>query len=151
MPVKVTVAVLLVLFAVFELLTRFEQMSFRKKYLPFGGLMSGFFGGLSGHQGALRSAFLLKSGLSKEQFLGTGVGVVIACAVDVSRISVYYPYFSLDRMEDQAWLLVVAIASAFLGTFLGNRLVKKVTMRSIQMLVSVMLLGIAIGLAGGLL
>lgn len=149
MPVKVTVAVLLVLFAVFELLPRFEQMSFKKKYLPFGGLMSGFFGGLSGHQGALRSAFLLKSGLSKEQFLGTGV--VIACAVDVSRISVYYPYFSLDRMEDQAWLLIVAIASAFLGTFLGNRLVKKVTMRSIQMLVSLMLLGIAIGLAGGLL
>jgi uncharacterized membrane protein YfcA len=121
MPVKVTVAVLLVLFAVFELLPRFEQMSFKKKY----------------------------RGLSKEQFLGTGV--VIACAVDVSRISVYYPYFSLDKMEDQAWLLAVAIASAFLGTFLGNRLVKKVTMRSIQMLVSVMLLGIAIGLAGGLL
>jgi len=149
MPVKVTVAVLLVLFAVFELLPRFEQMSFKKKYLPFGGLISGFFGGLSGHQGALRSAFLLKSGLSKEQFLGTGV--VIACVVDVSRISVYYPYFSLDRMEGQAWLLAVAIASAFIGTFLGNRLIKKVTMRSIQMLVSVMLLGIAIGLAGGLL
>jgi len=149
MPVKVTVAVLLVLFAVFELLPRFEQMSFKKKYLPFGGLISGFFGGLSGHQGALRSAFLLKSGLSKEQFLGTGV--VIACVVDVSRISVYYPYLSLDRMEGQAWLLAVAIASAFIGTFVGNRLVKKVTMRSIQMLVSVMLLGIAIGLAGGLL
>ena len=71
--------------------------------------------------------------------------------IDSQCISVYYPYFSLYRMEDQAWLLVVAIASAFLGTFLGNRLVKKVTMRSIQMLVSVMLLGIAIGLAGGLL
>ena len=39
--------------------------------------MSGFLGGLSGHQVALRSAFLIKCGLTKESFLGSGI--VIAC------------------------------------------------------------------------
>jgi acyl-CoA reductase-like NAD-dependent aldehyde dehydrogenase len=42
-------------------------------YLPVGGLLSGFFGGLSGHQGALRSVFLLRAGLTKESFIATGV------------------------------------------------------------------------------
>ena len=29
-------------------------LEFDRRYLPLGGLLSGFFGGLSGHQGALR-------------------------------------------------------------------------------------------------
>ena len=33
---------------------------------------SGFFGGLSGMQGALRSAFLARAGLSKEAFVASG-------------------------------------------------------------------------------
>lgn len=45
---------------------------FPPHWLPLGGLLSGFFGGLSGNQGALRSAFLLKAGLSKEAFIATG-------------------------------------------------------------------------------
>lgn len=40
-------------------------------------------------QGALRSAFLIRSGLSKEQFVGTGV--IIAFLIDVSRPGVYVP------------------------------------------------------------
>jgi len=58
---KATIAVLLLFFAIFELLPRFKHFSFDRKYLPLGGILSGFFGGLSGNQGALRSAFLVKS------------------------------------------------------------------------------------------
>jgi hypothetical protein len=47
-----------------------------------GGILSGFFGGLSGIQGAIRSAFLVKSGLKKEAYIATGV--VIACFVDIN-------------------------------------------------------------------
>ena len=64
-PVKLTVAMLLIAFSLFELLPRLQGLAFEKKWLPLGGFLSGFFGGLSGHQGALRSAFLIRSGLTK--------------------------------------------------------------------------------------
>jgi hypothetical protein len=39
------------------------------------------------NQGALRTVFLIRANLSKESFIATGV--VIACIVDVIRLSVY--------------------------------------------------------------
>jgi len=70
-------------FALLELHPRFEKLEFDREYLPFGGLVSGFFGGLSGHQGALRSAFLAKVGISPEGFVGTNA--VIGLLVDLTR------------------------------------------------------------------
>ena len=147
-PVKLVVALLTVLFATGELIPRFEAVSFDKKFLPLGGILSGFFGGLSGNQGALRSPFLLRSGLSREGFIATGV--VIACLVDFTRISVYGSHFYAAGGNENLPLLVAATASAFLGAFLGSRLMKKVTMRAIQLFVSVMLLSIALALGLGL-
>lgn len=149
MPMKLIISVLMIIFALIEILPSFENIAFEKKYLPLGGVMSGFFGGLSGHQGALRSAFLLKSGLSKESFIGTGV--VIACLVDVTRLSVYSAYFATVSIQDNINLLISATAAAFLGTFLGNRLIKKITFRTIQIIVSILLFIIAIGLGMGLI
>lgn len=148
-PVKLIVSILMVFFALLELIPRFEKISFEKKYLPLGGVMSGFFGGLSGHQGALRSAFLIKAGLSKEGFIGTGV--VIACIVDITRISIYSSQLLFTGISDNSILLLAAVISAFIGAFIGNRLVKKITMRVIQIIVSVMLFGIALGLGAGLI
>lgn len=148
-PVKLIVAVLMIFFALIEIVPRFEKASFEKKYLPFGGVLSGFFGGLSGHQGALRSAFLVRSGLSKESFIATGV--VIACMVDISRISVYSSHFSQAGIGTNKFLLFAVIASAFLGTFIGKRLMKNITLRAIQITISIMLFGIAVCLGAGII
>lgn len=149
MPVKLVVALLMVLFAMMEVVPRLEKLSFDRKYLPLGGMLSGFFGGLSGHQGALRSAFLIRCGLSKESFIATGV--VIACLVDVSRIFVYGASLSLLPKGADGLLLAAAVLSAFAGAFIGNRLMKKVTLRGVQITVAVMLLGIAVGLGAGII
>ena len=149
LPVKAVIAVLMILFALIELTPKLEKISFDGRYLPLGGALSGFFGGLSGNQGALRSAFLVRSGLSKESFIATGV--VIACLVDMTRISVYASHFSMAGNLENAPLLIAATGSAFLGAFIGNRLMKKVTMRSVQALVAVMLFGIAVGLGLGII
>jgi len=148
-PVKLVVAFLMVVFALFEVLPALEKTAFDKKYLPLGGLLSGFFGGLSGHQGAMRSAFLLKCGLTKESFVATGV--VVACMVDISRLVGYGTHLSqvIDRTNSP--LLIAAVLSAFLGAFIGNRLLKKITMRAIQIIVSLMLFGIALGLGLGII
>ncbi|MGA2225012.1 MAG: TSUP family transporter [Syntrophobacteraceae bacterium] len=148
-PVKVVIAALLVVFSIVELAPALAKVSFDRKYLPFGGALSGFFGGLSGNQGALRSPFLLKAGLSQAGYIATGV--VIACLVDFTRLSVYGSRFSLPGGTEHLPLLATATASAFLGAFLGARFMKKITMRAIQVLVAVMLLGIALGLGFGLI
>jgi hypothetical protein len=149
MPVKAAVGVLLVLFALLELDADEEGLVFDKRYLPLGGILSGFFGGLSGHQGALRSAFLIKAGLSKESFLGSGV--VIACLVDLARLVVYGASFPAIAMDKHLFLLMAAVTSAFAGTWLGNYLAYNTTIRTIQLIVSAMVIGIAIGLILGMI
>jgi uncharacterized membrane protein YfcA len=149
MLVKLVVACLMVLFALFELLPHWAEISVGKKYLPLGGLLSGFFGGLSGHQGALRSVFLLKAGLSKETFIATGV--VISLLVDIPRIAVYSATLPLLQAGGGLTLLAAAVLAAFSGAFAGNRLLRQVTLRSMQILVALMLLMISVALALGLI
>ena len=147
--VKLIIALLLMFFSLFELAPQLKNLEFNKKYLPFGGLLSGFFGGLSGHQGALRSAFLIRSGLSKERFIATGVA--IACLIDVSRLSVYVQNISQISSEKiDIQLLVFATLSAFLGAYWGNKILKKITISSVQMVVAVALMIFSVFLALGM-
>lgn len=114
-----------------------------------GGVLSGFFGGLAGIQGAFRSAFLIKSGLSKEAFIATGV--IIASLVDITRLSVYASRFTASGLSENVILLVSATAAAILGALSGKMLLKKVTFRAVQLLVAIMLIFISIGLGTGII
>ena len=145
-PVKVVVAFLMIGFAIFEAIPYFRKLEFSRNKLPIGGVLSGFFGGLSGHQGALRSAFLIKCGLTKEAFIATGV--MISSAIDISRISVYFTRFSDIRMEENLTLLGVAILSAFAGAVIGKKLLTKITIDLVHNVVIVMIIimGVLIGL-----
>jgi uncharacterized membrane protein YfcA len=144
--------VLIMLFAVLEFIPSFEKLSFDPKYIPFGGILSGFFGGLSGHQGALRTAFLIRVGLQKEVFIGSMV--VSAVIVDISRLIVYGSTFfakDFEVLKDQGGfeLVIAGTLAAFFGAFMGSRLLKKITMHAIQMTVGTMLLLLAVALGLG--
>ena len=154
-PVKLVIAALMVAFAALELAPRFEKVAFNKKFIPVGGVLSGFFGGLSGHQGALRTAFLIRAGLAKEAFIGTMV--VSAVVVDVSRLIVYGSAVltgspgAVAGSGTGVWGLVAAGSlAAFAGSFVGVRLVKNATMRAIRVLVGALLLLLGIALGTGL-
>lgn len=149
LPAKLVIGLLLLGFALIEIIPRLRDRSFGSQYLPLGGVLSGFFGGLSGMQGALRAAFLARAGLTKEVFVATGV--VIACLIDVSRLGVYSASLAKVGADLDYPLLAAAVLSAFAGTVLGNRYLKKVTMLGIQRVVAAMLFGVALGLVGGLL
>lgn len=149
LPVKLIMGILILIFVFIEILTNSDNYSFKKNHLITGGALSGFFGGLSGHQGALRSAFLSRANLTKEQFIGTGV--VIACIVDITRISVYSAHFSGSGITDNIILLIAATVSAFGGVFIGTKFLKKVTMKTVQAIVSVMLIVIGILLTAGII
>lgn len=146
---KVSVAFLLIFFALFELIPKLKNLQFPKKYLPIGGILSGFFGGLSGHQGALRSAFLTKVGLSKEAFIATGV--IIACLIDVSRMSVYFSNILKVKDSLNLNLIFIATLAAFIGVYFGNKWVKKITITTLQKMVAFMIIIFAIGLGLGII
>jgi uncharacterized membrane protein YfcA len=148
-PLKLVVAILVVVFALLEGHPAFSGLTLPPGYLPVGGVLSGFFGGLSGHQGALRSVFLLRCGLAKEAFISTGV--VIACLVDASRLAVYAEGFPPHLIRDNAGPLMAAMLAALLGSVLGRRLLTRVTMRFVQFLVAALLLLVALGLASGII
>jgi hypothetical protein len=151
LPVGLTMGLLITGFALLDLLPRFEKLAFDRKYLPLGGLISGFFGGLSGLQGALRSAFLIKAGLDKEGFIGTST--VSAVAVDVARLFVYGVTFYTARFEglasDMMGLVSAATLAAFAGAFIGARVMKKVTLRMVQVMVGGTLMALGTGMAIG--
>jgi uncharacterized membrane protein YfcA len=152
-PVKLMIGFLMIGFALFELLPRFRKLEFDRRYLPLGGLLSGFFGGLSGHQGALRSAFLAKSGLSTEGFVGSNA--MIGFLVDLTRISVYVALFAAaggNLADFGGWPLVITGSlAAFCGVLAGKRFLRKVTMKSVQTLVGILLFGVGLALVAGVL
>ena len=152
-PVKLVIGLLMIGFALFELLPRFRDLEFDRRYLPLGGVLSGFFGGLSGHQGALRSAFLAKAGLTTERFVASNAA--IGFLVDLTRISVYVALFTAAGghvSEFSGWPLVITGAiSAFCGVLLGRRFLHKVKMTSVQTLVGVLLFGVGVALVTGIL
>ena len=149
---KLAIGILVIFFSLFDLLPRLQNLSFDRKYLSLGGLLSGFFGGLSGFQGALRSAFLMKVGLEKEAFIGTGT--VAAVIVDVARLAVYgmglYATKFAAIPAGTGSLILAATLAAFVGAFFGARMMKKVTLQAIQVLVGIMLIVVGVGMASGL-
>ncbi len=148
-PVDMILGILIVLFAMMELFPVGGRLGFRNNHWFVGGILSGFFGGLSGHQGALRSVFLSRSGLSREEFIGTGIA--IALLVDIGRLFVYSESF-LGELSGKEWpLLIVAILSAFTGALLGKFAMKKVTWKFMRISIGSLLFLIGLGLISGLL
>lgn len=153
-PAKLVLALLMLFFALFELLPALRDLKFDRKFLIWGGLFSGFFGGLSGHQGALRSAFLVKTGVSTQAFVGTNA--VIGFMVDMARIATYAIMFFIAETTNpigfKQWPLIVAgIMAAFTGVMIGKRAMTKVTMKSIQGVTGFLLLAIALAIGSGII
>ncbi len=146
---KLILAIVMIFFALMELVPYLKKLAFAQQYLSLGGLLSGFFGGLSGHQGALRSAFLVQMGLEKSQYIATGV--VVACMVDLTRLPVYFSRFSSAAILEQWPLLLMATLSAFVGAYLGAKFLKKVTLGFVQALTALMIIGIAVLLGLGVI
>lgn len=148
---KAAIGLLIAIFALLEFWPRFQSLALPSRWIPFGGLLSGFFGGLSGNQGALRSAFLIKAGLSKEAFVATGA--VAAVMVDVVRIGVYGSgTFASYLGQSRALAVPVLTATlfAFLGSYFGKKLLAKATMLSIRLIVAGAMIVIGVGLSIGL-
>ncbi len=147
--IGITIGVLMLVFSLWEIIPYLKNLSFGKNNLIWGGALSGFFGGLSGHQGALRSAFLVRLNLEKEMFIASGIA--IACLVDIARLSIYSTSISKEIISQNYLLLLIAIGSAWIGALLGNKLLKKTTYGFIKWFVFVFMGIIALLIISGIL
>jgi uncharacterized membrane protein YfcA len=133
---EIILGILIISISFMEMFPAIRNLKINIKWAPLGGVISGFFGGLSGHQGLFRSAFLVKSGLSKNSFIATGVG--IAVLVDITRLSVYGSTIFTTSIisSNNFWLpVIISTTSALFGVSLATDLVKKMTIDVIRNMV----------------
>jgi hypothetical protein len=160
-PIQLTMGLLILLFAALELFPLSRKLELGTRWLPLGGMISGFFGGLSGHQGAMRAVFLRRVGLPPTAFAATQAA--IASMVDVARLAVYGATFlgggwgghggaagaGGGRIDGS--LVAFATGCAFAGSLIGRRLLPKTTIESLRWITGGLLLLVGAGLASGLL
>lgn len=153
-PIGAIMGILILGFAALELVPALRDLRAPSGWLWLGGILSGFFGGLSGHQGALRAAFLGTLALPPATFAATNT--VIAVMVDTARLLVYGVAFfgahTAGVHESGQWPLVgLATLCAFAGSYLGTRMLSKVTVGFVRQVTGVLLLVVGLGLASGVI
>jgi uncharacterized membrane protein YfcA len=132
----------LLIFAGFAQLTgQSQRWRFHGSVAWIAGALSGFFGGLVGNQGGIRSAALLGFHLPKERFVATAVA--IALFVDAARMPVYV---MAQRGEVGAiWLLVlIATIGVIAGTAAGHRLLPHMPEKRFKQAVGVLIVFLGI-------
>lgn len=147
-----TIGLLMMLFASLELQKWFHAIQAPPQLMPVGGVLAGFFGGLTGQQGALRSMFLLRSGLPVERFIATGV--MIAILVDLSRLTTYAASFTaagLNPSRREGLLVAVGALSAFAGAYVATRRLEKTTVTTVRYSVAALMFVIGAAMATGVL
>jgi uncharacterized membrane protein YfcA len=153
-PLKILMGALIMGFALLDLVPRLKRFWLGERWLPLGGALSGFFGGLSGHQGAFRAAFLSQLDMQPEQYVGTQA--VLATMVDVARLLVYGAALYAGHMAmvsgREPWSLVgLAILCAAAGILVGWRFLYKTTFAGLRKLIGALLMAVGVGLLTGIL
>jgi uncharacterized membrane protein YfcA len=69
--------------------------------------------------------------------------------VDFTRLGVYATRFSKAGLIDNWVLVLTATLSAIAGAYIGNKLLKKVTLHFLQVIVTVMLIIVSVALGAG--
>ena len=86
-PLLLVVGLALIILPILSVTERWTKLRLPEAEDRVGGFGSGFLGGLTGHQGALRALFLRKRLPDKVAYAATAS--ILALMVDLSRIPVY--------------------------------------------------------------
>lgn len=106
-----------------------------------GGALSGFFAGVFGVGGAVRSAFLSSFNLPKDMFIFTSGA--IALLIDSSRVFGYYQGDVLLK-DFSVYLLIISVVISVFGAYLAKRFVNKVPQKLFRYIVGAGLFAVSI-------
>jgi len=105
-----------------------------------GGSLSGLSAGLLGTGGAIRGITMAAFKLDKNKFIATSA--VIDLGVDFSRSIVYY--FNGYMHKDDLYLVPILIVVSILGTWIGKRILSKISQDQFRNIVLALILIIGV-------
>jgi uncharacterized membrane protein YfcA len=100
------------------------------------GLLSGFFGGIAGNQGGLRSAALLSFDLRPVPFVATATATGVL--VDAARTPVYLSRAGA-ALAPLAVTIAIATAGVLIGTIAGERILLGLSRERFRLIVSALI------------
>ena len=117
-PLLLVVGIALIILPLLSVTEKWTKLRLGETEDRIGGFGSGFFGGLTGHQGALRALFLQKRLPDKMAYAATAS--VLALVVDLTRIPIYI-FFEGRGILDEYILILALVFAAIMGVQLGKK------------------------------
>ncbi|MBR9915449.1 MAG: sulfite exporter TauE/SafE family protein [Algicola sp.] len=124
------------LFLIFKTL----KVAPKTKNAMIGGALSGLSAGLLGTGGAIRGITLAAFKMTKDTFIATSA--IIDLGVDFSRTIVYY--FNGYIHKHDLYLIPILIVVSIVGTWIGKKILNKVSQEQFRMFVLLLILAIGI-------
>jgi uncharacterized membrane protein YfcA len=117
------------------------KLRFEGKLAWIAGAASGFFGGLVGNQGGIRSAAMLGINVPRDAFVATATATGLL--VDAARLPVYVAVegHSLARFSP---ILVVTTVGVLIGTVVGGRVLRLIPERIFNRVVGLLILSLGL-------
>ncbi|MFN5877585.1 MAG: sulfite exporter TauE/SafE family protein [Flavobacteriales bacterium] len=133
--------IFLIVFSLIFLIARDLKIKPTQLNSVIGGAFSGFIAGLIGTGGAIRGMTLAAFSLNKEVFIATSA--IIDFGVDLSRGVVYFSNGYM-HWHDLKYVGILVVIS-FVGTYIGKRILDKISEHNFKRIVLFMILAIGAG------
>ena len=140
--ISVILAIIILAFVAYSFSNKQYEIPRTNGTLILGGALSGVMAGLVGMGGPLRSMFLLSSNSEKYSYIATSS--ILAVLVSTTRIGVYL--YNGDLQEDYYIYILPLIVIAFFGTYVGLKLLSRLSNLAIKRTVLLVLVVLAIKL-----
>lgn len=126
-----------------------RYFSFSEKWLIPGGFITGFCGGFTGMQGAIRSSFLVQLNRNAAQYVATSTA--ISMLIDTVRIVMYAVGGVFVYAMGNEYLALAGIGGALIGVMAGKQLLKKITFGFIRIITTACIILFSLALGAGLM
>ncbi|MGY8909680.1 MAG: sulfite exporter TauE/SafE family protein [Flavobacteriales bacterium] len=132
--------IFLILLSLLFLIFKKLKINPNKKNAIVGGSLSGLSAGLLGTGGAIRGITLAAFKMDKNKFIATSA--IIDLGVDFSRSIIYY--FNGYMHKEHLYLVPILIVVSILGTWIGKKLLDKISQEQFRAIVLLLILVIGI-------
>lgn len=133
---ELILSIFLILLSLFFLIFKNIQVKPNNVNSVTGGVLSGLFAGLVGTGGAIRGLTLAAYGLSADVFIATSA--IIDLGIDASRSIVYF--FNGYVHYHDLYLIPILLVVSIIGTYIGKKILTKVSDKQFKSLVLVFVL-----------
>lgn len=135
-PIRFVIACSMLVFSILELLKPKRHVAEKPIVFMSSGALSGFFGGLTGHQGVLRSMFTSKQ-FNTIYSLVAFNGLVSLC-IDATRLLNYFK--GTIAISTAPLHITVLLGIALLATFTGQHFLKHIKLNLINRLIFIFII-----------